>query len=145
MNATQQRPKQQEDRGLNENYGREVMELHTVGVDAGYTQQDVIEMAECLTGWTVKEPRRDPEFVFKPEFHAEGKKVVMGHTFDYGGEKDGEEALAMLAKDPHTAKFISTELARHFVSDTPPPALVERMTKSIRIERRRHSQRAAGR
>jgi len=125
-----QRKKQQEDRGLNENYGREVMELHTVGVDAGYTQQDVIEMAECLTGWTVREPRRDPEFVFRPEFHAEGKKVVMGHTFDDGGEKDGEEALAMLANDPHTAKFISTELARHFVSDTPPPALVERMTKS---------------
>ena len=128
--AAQQRPKQQEDRGLNENYGREVMELHTVGVDAGYTQQDVIEMAECLTGWTVKEPRRDPEFIFRPEFHAEGKKVVMGHTFNYGGEKDGEEALAMLANDPHTAKFISTELARHFVSDTPPPALVERMAKS---------------
>jgi uncharacterized protein (DUF1800 family) len=126
----QQRPKQQEDRGLNENYGREVMELHTVGVDAGYTQQDVIEMAECLTGWTVKEPRRDPEFVFKPEFHAEGKKVVMGHTFDYGGQKDGEEALAMLASDPHTATFISTELARHFVSDTPPTALVARMTKT---------------
>ncbi|HEX4003271.1 MAG TPA: DUF1800 domain-containing protein [Candidatus Acidoferrales bacterium] len=130
VNAQQQRPKQQEDRGLNENYGREVMELHTVGVDAGYTQQDVIEMAECLTGWTVREPRRDPEFVFKPEFHAAGKKVVMGHTFDYGGEKDGEEALAMLANDPHTAKFISTELARHFVSDTPPPALVARMTKT---------------
>jgi len=124
-----QRPKQ-EDRGLNENYGREVMELHTVGVDAGYTQQDVIEMAECLTGWTVREPRRDPEFVFKPEFHDEGKKVVMGHTFNDGGERDGEEALAMLANDPHTAKFISTELARHFVSDTPPAALVARMTKS---------------
>jgi uncharacterized protein (DUF1800 family) len=124
-----QRPKQ-EDRGLNENYGREVMELHTVGVDAGYTQQDVIEMAECLTGWTVREPRRDPEFVFKPEFHDEGKKVVMGHTFNYGGERDGEEALAMLAKDPHTAKFIATELARHFVSDTPPAALVARMAKS---------------
>ena len=122
------RPKQQ-DRGLNENYGREVMELHTVGVDAGYTQQDVIEMARCLTGWTVREPRRDPDFVFRPEFHAEGKKVVMGHTFNYGGEKDGEEALKMLANDPHTAKFISTELARHFVSDNPPPALVDRMTK----------------
>ncbi|MGA8014146.1 MAG: DUF1800 domain-containing protein [Candidatus Acidiferrales bacterium] len=122
------RPKQQ-DRGLNENYGREVMELHTLGVDAGYTQQDVIEMARCLTGWTVREPRRDPDFVFRPEFHAEGKKVVMGHTFNYGGEKDGEEALKMLANDPHTAKFISTELARHFVSDTPPPALVDRMTK----------------
>jgi uncharacterized protein (DUF1800 family) len=119
----------QQDRGLNENYGREVMELHTVGVDTGYTQQDVIEMARCLTGWTVREPRRDPEFVFKPEFHAKGKKVVMGHTFNYGGEKDGEEALKMLANDPHTAKFVSTELARHFVSDNPPPVLVDRMTK----------------
>ncbi|MGA8871305.1 MAG: DUF1800 domain-containing protein [Candidatus Acidiferrales bacterium] len=124
------RLQQLQDRGLNENYGREVMELHTVGVDAGYTQQDVIEMAQCLTGWTVKEPRRDPEFIFRPAFHAEGKKVVMGHTFNDGGEKDGEEALAMLANDPHTAKFISTELARHFVSDTPPPALVDRMAKS---------------
>jgi uncharacterized protein (DUF1800 family) len=119
----------QQDRGLNENYGREVMELHTVGVDTGYTQQDVIEMARCLTGWTVREPRRDPEFVFRPEFHAEGKKVVMGHTFNYGGEKDGEEALRMLASDPHTAKFISAELARHFVSDNPSPALVDRMAK----------------
>jgi uncharacterized protein (DUF1800 family) len=118
-----------QDRGLNENYGREVMELHTVGVDTGYTQQDVIEMARCLTGWTVREPRRDPEFVFKPEFHAEGKKVVMGHTFNYGGEKDGEEALKMLASDPHTAKFISSELARRFVSDNPPPSLVDRMAR----------------
>jgi uncharacterized protein (DUF1800 family) len=119
--------KNNQDRGLNENYGREVMELHTVGVDAGYTQQDVIEMARSLTGWTVSEPRRNPEFVFKPEFHADGKKVVMGHTFDAGGEKDGEEALKMLAKDPHTAKFISTEIARHFVSDNPPQTLVDRM------------------
>jgi uncharacterized protein (DUF1800 family) len=122
------RAKQQE-RGINENYGREVMELHTVGVDAGYTQQDVIEMAKCLTGWTVSQPRQDPQFVFKPEFHAEGKKVVMGHTFNYGGEKDGEEALRMLANDPRTAKFISTEIARHFVSDTPPPALIDRMAE----------------
>ena len=120
------RPKQQ-DRGINENYGREVMELHTLGVDAGYSQQDVIEMASTLTGWTVREPRRDPEFMFRPEFHAEGPKTVMGHTFNYGGEKDGEEALRMLANDPHTAKFISSELARHFVSDNPPPALVDRM------------------
>lgn len=119
-----------QDRGLNENYGREVMELHTVGVDAGYTQQDVIEMARCLTGWTVNQPRRNPEFIFKPEFHAEGKKVVMGHTFDAGGEKDGEQALEMLANDPHTAKFISTELARHFVSDNPPQTLVDRMARA---------------
>jgi uncharacterized protein (DUF1800 family) len=119
----------QQDRGLNENYGREVMELHTVGVDTGYTQDDVIQMARCLTGWTVREPRRDPQFVFKPEFHAEGKKVVMGHTFNYGGEKDGEEALKMLAADSHTAHFIASLLARHFVSDNPPPALVDRMAK----------------
>lgn len=121
-----QRPKLQ-DRGLNENYGREVMELHTVGVDAGYTQQDVIEMAKCLTGWTISEPRRDPQFVFKPEFHTDGKKIVMGRTIDYGGERDGEEALKMLANDPRTAKFISTEIARHFVSDNPPAGLVNRM------------------
>ena len=128
----QQMRKQQQarqERGLNENYGREVMELHTVGVDAGYTQQDVIAMANCLTGWSIRDPRKDPEFVFKPEFHAEGKKVVMGHTFDYGGMKDGEEALKMLASDPHTAKFISTKLARHFVSDNPPPALIDRMVR----------------
>jgi uncharacterized protein (DUF1800 family) len=124
--------KQNQDRGLNENYGREVMELHTIGVDAGYTQQDVIEMARCLTGWTVREPRRDPEFIFRPVFHAEGKKVVMGHTFNYGGEKDGEEALKMLANDPRAARFLSAELARHFVSDAPPPALVERMTKEYK-------------
>ena len=107
------------------------MELHTVGVDAGYTQQDVIQMAECLTGWTIHEPRRDPQFFFDEKIHAEGKKVVMGRTFNYGGEKDGEEALKMLASRPATATFISTELARHFVSDNPPPALVERMAKSF--------------
>ena len=101
------------------------MELHTVGVDGGYTQQDVIQMAECLTGWTIHEPRKDPQFFFDEKIHAEGKKVVMGRTFNYGGEKDGEEALKMLASQPTTAKFISTELARHFVSDNPPPALVD--------------------
>jgi len=121
-------PAKKPERGLNENYGREVMELHTVGVDGGYTQQDVIQMAECLTGWTVREPRKDPEFFFDDHIHAQGRKVVMGRTFSYGGEKDGEEALKMLANHPNTAKFISTELARHFVSDNPPPALVERMS-----------------
>jgi uncharacterized protein (DUF1800 family) len=115
------------ERGLNENYGREVMELHTVGVDGGYTQRDVIQMAECLTGWTVREPRKDPQFFYDDRIHAQGAKVVMGRTFSYGGEKDGEEALKMLANHPNTAKFISTELARHFVSDNPPEALVQRM------------------
>ena len=121
-------PAQKPERGLNENYGREVMELHTVGVDGGYTQQDVIQMAECLTGWTVHEPRKDPQFFFDDRIHAQGKKVVMGRTFSYGGEKDGEEALKMLANHPNTAAFISTELARHFVSDNPPAALVRRMS-----------------
>lgn len=115
--------------GINENYGREVMELHTVGVDSGYTQQDVIEMAKCLSGWTIRAPRRDPEFIFRPAFHAQGPKVVMGRTIDAGGEQDGIQALQMLANDPHTAHRISLELARHFVSDDPPPMLVDRMTK----------------
>ena len=119
------------ERGLNENYGREVMELHTVGVDSGYTQQDVIQMAETLTGWTIHEPRKDPEFFFDEKIHAQGKKVVMGATFNYGGEKDGEEALKMLASRPQTAKFISTKLARHFVADEPPAALVGRMAKTF--------------
>jgi uncharacterized protein (DUF1800 family) len=123
-------PKKKEDRGLNENYGREVMELHTVGVDAGYTQQDVIAMAETLTGWTVHEPRKDPEFFFDERIHAQGKKVVMGRTFNYGGEKDGEEALKFLANHPGTARFISAELARHFVSDNPPESLIDRMAKN---------------
>ena len=134
--------KNKKEGGLNENYGREVMELHTIGVDGGYTQQDVIEMAECLTGWTIHEPRKDPQFFFDENIHAEGKKVVMGRTFNYGGEKDGEEALKMLATSPKTANFISTELARHFVSDNPPPALVDRMAQSFESTRRRHSQRA---
>jgi uncharacterized protein (DUF1800 family) len=120
-------PAKKQERGLNENYGREVMELHTVGVDGGYTQQDVIQMVECLTGWTVREPRKDPSFFYDDRIHAQGKKVVMGLAFSYGGQKDGEEALRMLANHPSTAEFISTELARHFVSDNPPPALVERM------------------
>jgi uncharacterized protein (DUF1800 family) len=123
--------KNKKDSGLNENYGREVMELHTVGVDAGYTQQDVIQMAECLTGWTIHEPRKDPQFFFDEKIHGEGKKVVMGRTFNYGGEKDGQEALKMLASSPKTANFISSELARHFVSDNPPPALVKRMAQSF--------------
>jgi uncharacterized protein (DUF1800 family) len=123
--------KNKKDSGLNENYGREVMELHTVGVDGGYTQQDVIQMAECLTGWTIHEPRKDPQFFFDEKIHGEGKKVVMGRTFNYGGEKDGEEALKMLAASPKTANFISSELARHFVSDNPPPALVKRMAQSF--------------
>jgi uncharacterized protein (DUF1800 family) len=123
--------KKKQERGINENYGREVMELHTLGVDGGYTQQDVIEMAKCLSGWTVKEPRKDPRFFFDDHIHTNGKKVVLGRTFNYGGMKDGEEALKMLANQTATAHFISTEIARHFVSDNPPEALVDRMAQTF--------------
>jgi uncharacterized protein (DUF1800 family) len=122
-----QLPQKKQERGLNENYGREVMELHTVGVNGGYKQADVIQMADCLTGWTIRTPRRDPEFFFNDRLHDQSPKVVMGHTFNYGGMKDGLAALHMLAASPATGKHISFELAQHFVSDDPPPALVERM------------------
>ncbi|MGH9736530.1 MAG: DUF1800 domain-containing protein [Candidatus Acidiferrales bacterium] len=126
MQGANGRPKQQ-DRGLNENYGREVMELHTIGVDAGYTQQDVVNMAEIMTGWTIRGPRKDADFFFNDHIHAEQKEVVMGRTFHGGGMKEGEKALEMLAADPHTAHHVSLELAEYFVADNPPPALVDRM------------------
>ncbi|HEX5971500.1 MAG TPA: DUF1800 domain-containing protein [Gemmatimonadaceae bacterium] len=113
-------------RGLNENYARELMELHTLGVDGGYTQQDVIEVARALTGWTMN-PRQNADFVFRPAIHDAGEKVVLGHRLPAGrGIEDGENVLDILARDPHTAHFIARKLAIRFVSDDPPPALVER-------------------
>jgi len=113
--------------GLNENYGREVMELHTLGVKGGYTQDDVIAVARCFTGWTVRSPE-NPQFVFAPFMHDYGEKTVLGHKIPAGGgQEDGLKALDILAHHPSTAKFISMELARHFVADDPPQALVERM------------------
>ncbi len=126
-----QAPKQKKERGLNENYARELMELHTLGVEGGYTQQDVIEVAKCFTGWTLRAPRRDPEFHFEERIHDPGTKLVLGQKIHSGGIKDGEQVLEMLARHPNTAKFISTKLARHFVSDNPPPALVDRMAKTF--------------
>lgn len=122
---------QRQERGLNENYGREVMELHTIGVNGGYTQQDVIQMADCLTGWTIRAPRRDPQFFFDDRIHDQSPKVVMGKTFNYGGMKDGLAALHMLATSPATAKHISFQLAQHFVSDNPPLSLVQRMSDTF--------------
>ena len=117
-------------RGLNENYGRELMELHTLGVDGGYTQQDVINVARAFTGWTIEQPRLGGGYRFEPRLHDEGQKVVLGHVIKPGGgEGDGERVLDILATYPSTAHFISTELARRFVSDTPPPALVDRAAK----------------
>jgi uncharacterized protein (DUF1800 family) len=124
-------PPRKQERGLNENYGREVMELHTLGVNGGYTQADVIQMAECLTGWTIRAPRKDPQFFFDDRLHDQSVKTVMGKQFKYGGMKDGLEALHMLATNPATAKHISFELAQHFVSDKPPQALVSRMADTF--------------
>jgi uncharacterized protein (DUF1800 family) len=128
-----QMPPRKQERGLNENYGREVMELHTLGVNGGYTQTDVIQMAECLTGWTIHEPRKDPQFFFDDRFHDQSAKTVMGHTFNSGGMKDGLEALHMLATNPATAKHISFQLAQHFVSDNPPQGLVQRMSDTFML------------
>jgi len=118
--------------GLNENYGREVMELHTLGVDGGYTQADVIAVARCFTGWTIRTPTTKPEFVFASFMHDTGEKVVLGHTIAAGGgEQDGMQAIDILARHPSTAKFISRKLAERFVADEPPQSLVDRMAQTF--------------
>jgi uncharacterized protein (DUF1800 family) len=118
-------------RGLNENYGRELMELHTLGVDGGYTQKDVTEVARCFTGWTIDKPRIDADFKFDERVHDPDPKIVMGKKIHAGGMRDGEEVIDLLVHHPSTAKFISTKLARRFVSDNPPPALVARMAQTF--------------
>ena len=124
--AQQRRP-----RGINENYAREIMELHTLGVDGGYTQKDVQEVARCFTGWTIRNPRGAAEFVFNRFAHDDGEKVVLGHKIPAGGgKKDGETVIRILASHPSTAKFISKKLARKFVSDEPPQALIDSMART---------------
>jgi len=121
--------------GLNENYAREVMELHTLGVNGGYTQKDVTELARVLTGWTLEEPRQGGGFVFREPRHEPGDKTVLGRVFHEDrhehGQREGKAALEMLAHEPATARFISTKLAQRFVSDTPPPALVDAMARTF--------------
>ncbi len=118
---------------INENYGRELLELHTVGVDGGYTQNDVIEAARVLTGWGIQGMGYNSApisvvFKFKPYQHDDGAKVVLGHTFGPDqGEAEGVQMIAMLATHPSTAHFISTKLCRHFLSDDPPEELVKRV------------------
>lgn len=148
-NPQQQTPQQtQQRRGINENYARELMELHTLGVDGGYTQKDVQEVARCFTGWTIFQPRgggaaavalmgRDAresagKFIFRPFVHDNGEKIVLGHKIPAGGGiKDGLMVLDIVAHHPSTAKFIATKLVRRFVSDNPPPALVDRVAQTF--------------
>lgn len=113
--------------GLNENYGRELLELHTLGVDGGYTQQDVIDVARALTGWTIRPPADGGGFVFRPEMHDAGEKTVLGRKLRGGrGIEDGKEVLDIVARHPSTARYIARKLATRFVSDSPPQSLVDR-------------------
>ncbi len=128
QNAQNRKP-----RGLNENYARELMELHTLGVDGGYTQKDVQEVARAFTGWTIANPRQGGGFQYEPRMHDDGEKMVLGHKIKAGGGRhDGEEVLDILASHPSTAHFIATKLVRRLVSDVPPPALVDRAAQRFR-------------
>ncbi|HEY2164346.1 MAG TPA: DUF1800 domain-containing protein, partial [Gemmatimonadaceae bacterium] len=125
-----QQQQQRARRGLNENYARELMELHTLGVDGGYTQKDVQEVARALTGWTFN--RQSGEFLFNPIIHDAGEKTILGQKFPAGrGEDEGDRVLDLVASHPSTARFIVTKLARHFVSDDPPKALVDRCASTF--------------
>ncbi len=119
-------------KGINENYARELMELHTLGVDGGYTQKDVQEVARAFTGWTIERPQFRGEFIFRPRMHDAGEKIVLGHKINAGGIRDGEAVIDILAKHPSTASFISTKLVRRFVSDDPPPNLVRHVAEVYR-------------
>ncbi|MDQ6699197.1 MAG: DUF1800 domain-containing protein [Acidobacteriota bacterium] len=120
-------------RGLNENYGRELLELHTLGVDGGYTQKDVTEVARCFTGWSIDEPLKGSAFHFNEKTHDSGEKTVLGTTIPAGrGIEDGLQVLDSLVHHPSTARFISRKLAQRFVADNPPEALIERMAETFR-------------
>jgi uncharacterized protein (DUF1800 family) len=123
-------------RGLNENLSREIMELHTLGVRSGYTQDDVISFANVLTGWTLVPAGGDPEhggeFSFNPRLHEPGTQKVLGKSYDQDGVEQGRAVLRDLAVHPATATHVATKLARHFIADEPPPALVERMARVFR-------------
>jgi len=118
--------------GLNENYGRELLELHTLGVNGGYTQEDVIAVARAFTGWTIFDTAKYAEFQFNPGFHDRKEKTVLGQTFPAGrGEQDGLDVINILASHPSTAKFISKKLAQRFVADDPPQVLIDRMAATF--------------
>ena len=115
----------------NENYARELMELHTLGVDGGYSQQDVMELARCLTGWNVKEHFWLGEFVFKADLHDTGEKKVLGLTVQPEGQSEAEQVIEQLVTHPSTARFICTKLARRFIADEPPQALIEKAAQTF--------------
>lgn len=117
-------------RGLNENYARELLELHTLGVDGGYSQNDVRELARILTGWTIS-THSDDGFRFSAQVHDSGNKRLLGVSFRSGGLKDGEDAIRMLARHPATARRIAQRMASFFVSDNPPPQLVDELARSF--------------
>jgi uncharacterized protein (DUF1800 family) len=117
--------------GLNENYAREIMELHTLGVDGGYTQRDVTELAKVLTGWSIDKPQQGGGFRFNDRAHEPGPKYVLGHKIGDRGESEGMEMLDVLAHHPSTARFISKKLAMRFVSDNPPQSLIDRMAQTF--------------
>jgi uncharacterized protein (DUF1800 family) len=123
--------KRKKNSGLNENYGRELLELHTLSVNGGYFQRDVTEVAKVFTGWTIDKPFEGMSFRYDPRMHEPGPKFVLGHHIKPKGEDEGREVLHMLATSPQTAHFISLKLAQRFVSDDPPPALVDRMAKAF--------------
>jgi len=127
----QANPKKATPPGLNENYARELMELHTLGVNGGYSQKDVTEVAKVFTGWTVDKPGQGGSFKFDETRHQPGTKFVLGKKIKENGQKEGLQLLHTLATSPATAHFISQELAVAFVSDNPPPALVNRMAQSF--------------
>jgi uncharacterized protein (DUF1800 family) len=117
--------------GLNENYGRELLELHTLSVNGGYSQRDVTEVAKVFTGWTIDKPYQGGAFKYDPRMHEPGPKFVLGRRIKPKGEGEGMEVLHRLATSPQTAHFISLKLAERFISDDPPPALVDRMAKTF--------------
>jgi uncharacterized protein (DUF1800 family) len=124
--ATKDKPARQSG-GINENYARELMELHTLGVNGGYTQKDVQEVARCFTGWTIRKPNEEGVFIYNPALHDNGEKVVLGVKIPAGGGiSDGERVLDILAKHPSTAHFIATKIARRFLGDDPPKAAIDR-------------------
>jgi uncharacterized protein (DUF1800 family) len=126
-----QNAKRKQASGLNENYGRELLELHTLSVNGGYSQRDVTEVAKVFTGWTIEKPYQGFGYKYDPRMHEPGPKFVLGHRIKPKGEDEGREVLHMLATSPQTAHFISLKLAQRFVSDDPPPALVDRMAKTF--------------